>query len=136
MAGKRKARGAAAGVSPEQVAIEKRLREALPRVIQREREAAGMTQEQLAEKAGVHFTTVGKIERGKQIPSVALLTVVAKALEMSLADLLGKALPEAVPAPNADEDDATVQFVKALPKPDRRDLLPLLEALQRWKAGR
>jgi transcriptional regulator with XRE-family HTH domain len=133
MAGPRKARPAA-GLSPEQVAIEARLRQMLSPLIQREREARGMTQENLAEKAGVHWTTVGKIERGRQIPSIALLSVLAKALDLTVTDLLRAALPEvAVPGP---EDDPTLAFIKALPKPERRKLLPLLQALQKWKEGR
>ena len=135
MAGKRRPRRRATGLSPEQTQVEARLRETLPAVVQREREAAGLTQEQLAEKAGLHFTTVGKIERGKQIPSLALLSVLSRALDLTLAEFLEKALPEAAADAAADEDDPTVRFIKGLPKRERQDLLPVLQALKRWKDG-
>jgi transcriptional regulator with XRE-family HTH domain len=134
MAGPRKARPAVA-LSPEQVAIEARLRQVLSPLIQREREARGMTQENLAERAGIHWTTVGKIERGRQIPSIALLSVLAKALDLTVTDLLRAALPE-IAVPTGPEEDPTLAFIKALPKPERRKLLPLLQALQKWKEGR
>jgi transcriptional regulator with XRE-family HTH domain len=38
-----------------------------------------MTQQDLGAKAGVHWTTIGKIERGRQMPSLALLAVLARA---------------------------------------------------------
>lgn len=121
-------------LSAEQVEIEGRLRQHLPPLIQREREARGLTQEQLAERAGVHWTTVGKIERGRQIPSVALLAALAKALDVKLTDLLRTALPDF--ADDAPGDDPTIEFVRELPKPERRSLLPLLKALQVWREGR
>jgi DNA-binding XRE family transcriptional regulator len=92
-----------------------------------------MTQEQLAEKAGAHWTTIGKIERGKLIPSIALLSVLAEALDRTVTDLLHLALPELAVTRGSEDEDATLTFVKALPKPERRKLLPVLHALERWK---
>jgi DNA-binding XRE family transcriptional regulator len=82
---------------------------------------------------GRHSTTVGKIERGKQIPSIALLTVLAGALDVTVSELLRFALPETTASADSVKEEATVMFVKALPKPERRRLLQLLEALQKWK---
>jgi len=123
------------GLSPEQIVVESRLREVLPPLLQREREARGMTQEHLAEKAGVHWTTVGKIERGRLTPSLALLSVLSKALDLTITDLLHLALPETVTPTGAKDEDPTQAFINALPKPERRRLLPLLQALQKWKEG-
>lgn len=44
------------------------------------REEKGWTQEELAEKAGMHFTYVGQIERGVRNPSLINLYKLARAL--------------------------------------------------------
>ena len=43
----------------------------------------GWTQEELADKAGMHFTYVGQIERGVRNPSLVNLQKLAKALNIS-----------------------------------------------------
>ncbi len=47
----------------------------------------GMTQEILAEKVGIHPTYVGKLESGKNNPSVKLLFKVSRALGVKLSDI-------------------------------------------------
>lgn len=47
----------------------------------------GMTQEILAEKIGIHPTYVGKLESGKNNPSVKLLFKVSRALGVKLSDI-------------------------------------------------
>jgi transcriptional regulator with XRE-family HTH domain len=51
------------------------------------RDARGWSQEELAEKAGIHRTYIGGIERG--LRNVALLNIVriAHALDLSVSDL-------------------------------------------------
>ncbi len=51
------------------------------------REAKGWTQEDLGDEAGVHFTYVGQIERGKRNPSLVNLYKLAKALKVSAGQL-------------------------------------------------
>jgi transcriptional regulator with XRE-family HTH domain len=47
-----------------------------------------LSQEQLAEKADVHPTYIGKIERGDMNPSVVFLEKIAKVFNMSLSEFL------------------------------------------------
>ena len=63
-------------------------REALGVVIRNERTRRNMTQEQLAEKAGLHWTYISGIERGKRNVSFTILLCLAKALGMRLRDLV------------------------------------------------
>jgi DNA-binding XRE family transcriptional regulator len=52
------------------------------------RKGAGMSQEELAEKADLHPVYVGKVERGEQWISLHALLRVAAALRIRAADLL------------------------------------------------
>ena len=45
------------------------------------------TQEALAEKVGIHPTYVGKLESGKNNPSVKMLFKISRALGVKLADI-------------------------------------------------
>ena len=56
--------------------------------IRRLRESEGMTQEQLAEAAGIGRVTLVRIENGGRSPRYATLTALAKALGRAPADLL------------------------------------------------
>ncbi len=52
------------------------------------RTAAGLSQEQLAERAGLHWTYISGIERGRRNPGLNNLGRLATALGVSLPDLL------------------------------------------------
>ncbi|MCB9800567.1 MAG: helix-turn-helix transcriptional regulator [Pseudomonadales bacterium] len=52
------------------------------------REAKGWTQEELADKAGMHFTYIGQIERGLRNPSLINLERLARALGINAGKLL------------------------------------------------
>ena len=46
------------------------------------RQSQGLTQEKLAERAGMHFTYIGQIERGLRNPSLVNLQKLARALKV------------------------------------------------------
>lgn len=52
------------------------------------RQQKKLTQEELADKAGMHFTYVGQIERGIRNPSLVNLYKLSKALKISAGQLL------------------------------------------------
>ena len=56
--------------------------------IKLERTKLGYSQDKLAELAGLHKNTIGAIERGTLIPTIATLEYLAFALDMSLEDLI------------------------------------------------
>lgn len=63
-------------------------RDIVGRNVRKQRQAAGLTQEQLAFAAQIDITYVGGIERGKRNPSVIVLARIAQALGTEPASLL------------------------------------------------
>jgi transcriptional regulator with XRE-family HTH domain len=61
----------------------KRLSEKLREV----RKSKKLTQQELAEKAGLHLTYVGHLELGKYHPTVFVMWKIAKALDISINEL-------------------------------------------------
>lgn len=52
------------------------------------RKRQGLTQEELAERVKMDFTTINKIENGKRNPSLKSMEKIARALKVSLKELL------------------------------------------------
>lgn len=52
------------------------------------RKTAGLSQEQLGLRAGLHRTEIGLLERGARVPRIDTLLKLAEALETTPADLL------------------------------------------------
>lgn len=68
----------------------------LGRQLQKARQAAGFTQQQLCQKAGLSYSTLAKIERGAiKAPSIFTIQHIAAALNTSLAELMGDVGPKA-----------------------------------------
>lgn len=68
---------------------EEELLEAFGRVVAERRRELGMSQEGLAERAGLHRTYVGSVERGERNLSFLNLVRISRALQMPLGELLG-----------------------------------------------
>ena len=58
------------------------------------RQAIGISQEQLAEKTGIHRTYIGGIERGERNPTLLMIHRIAEALEVTPASLLETSLEQ------------------------------------------
>ncbi len=52
------------------------------------RKSKGWTQQELAEKAGLHLTYIGHLELGKYHPSTFTVWKIAKAMEISINELV------------------------------------------------
>src|SRR5947209_7689045 len=64
-------------------------------VLRRLRAEAGLSQEDLAERAGIHPNYVVRLERGTSSPSLSAITLVARALGTTPSKLLAAAEREA-----------------------------------------
>lgn len=60
---------------------------ALGQNVRKRREAFGLTQEALSDKAGLDQTYISGIERGLRNPGVINIAKLAKALEISMAEI-------------------------------------------------
>lgn len=56
----------------------------------------GMTQAQVAETVGVDTETLSRFERGRHLPSLFTLEKIAKALNLTVADLLAEQPPKLI----------------------------------------
>lgn len=64
----------------------------LGRLLQRARQAAGLTQQQMCQRAGLSYSTLAKIERGAiKAPSIFTIKQIAAVLGTSLDNLVGEA---------------------------------------------
>jgi transcriptional regulator with XRE-family HTH domain len=61
----------------------------LGRNLRRARQRLELTQEEVAERSGVHATEVSRIEAGKRDPRVSTVARLAKAVGVKPGDLLG-----------------------------------------------
>lgn len=64
------------------------LRHALGRNIQQIRKTKGLTQEELAEKAGLALTSVAYIEAGYNFPAFGTMYKISKVLGIKIKDLI------------------------------------------------
>ena len=65
-----------------------KLRKSLGRKIKKMRREIGITQEELAHEAGIERSYMGYIERGEKNPSLEKLHSIAKALKVSISQLV------------------------------------------------
>ena len=60
----------------------------IPAAVKERRARKGWTQEQLAARAGLTASTIGRVEAGHHVPSLATLEAIAGAFGVSLSALL------------------------------------------------
>src|SRR4051812_11693194 len=69
----------------------------LGNAIKQQRSALGISQEELAARAGMHRTYVSEVERGERNPSITSVEKLAQALEVSITSLLAPSRSHADP---------------------------------------
>jgi len=67
------------------------LRKSISRVIREHRRAAGISQETLSERAGIHRTYISMLERGLKSPTLEVFSRIALALGAAPSKLLAEA---------------------------------------------
>jgi transcriptional regulator with XRE-family HTH domain len=65
-----------------------KLQQAFGKVVRRRRQKAELSQEALADKAGLHRNYVGLLERGLRMPSIEVVRRLALALETTMSLLV------------------------------------------------
>jgi len=68
----------------------KAMNKVLGEIISRQRQESNLSQEELADRAGIHRTYVSQIERGLKSPTLAILISVAKALNTKASTILSE----------------------------------------------
>ena len=123
---------------PRAEAIARQGRESLGLRIRELREAAGLTQGELAENSAIGRVTLVRIEQGDQSPRYGTLTAIARALDLAIEDLLVGS-PQLVQAPGTSARFATGEIEGQI----ERDLLEMsgqqravLEALRSHEDAR
>jgi FMN phosphatase YigB (HAD superfamily)/DNA-binding XRE family transcriptional regulator len=82
----------------------------LGKLLQEARKKAGLTQQELCQKAGLSYSTLAKIERGAiKAPSIFTIQSIAGALNTSLTNLMGE-IPKA-PSAEKKRSKSGVRFV-------------------------
>lgn len=94
--------------------------------VRQERARAGLTLEALAEKAGVSDTFVAHIETGLRKPSLETVHRLARALDVSLAELLKEEL-HPLPKSDAPYLNRFVQIVRGKTSRQKDGLLRILK---------
>ena len=95
-------------------------------MVRRRRAAAGLGQEALADKAGLHRTHVSLLERGRRMPSLEVVRKLAAALGTTMASLVAEveAPAEAGPAAPAAARPGRVPGGKPARRPSRARQTP------------
>jgi len=93
--------------------------------IQKYREAAGLSQEQLAEIIGVSTNFISCIERGARQPSLDNFIKILNALKIS-SDLI---LADVLENPQKEQTSTYLGRIEELPPKDRQRILAVLETM-------
>lgn len=91
-----------------------------------------LTQEELAERAGIHPVYAGQIERGQKKPSLATVARLAEALGVRTCDLLDEPLPP----PKPDWAERLVSLLRDRSDGERELLYSTIRAMAKGLASK
>ena len=97
--------------------------------LQEARKKKGISQQELARLAKVHFTNVGKYERGESVPAADILNRIAKALDVTTDYLLNRTMQDkSADAINDEELLGQFRKVEQLPAQKKKLVKEFLDA--------
>jgi XRE family transcriptional regulator, regulator of sulfur utilization len=99
--------------------------------IRLQRRSQGLSQEDLAQKAGLHPTYIGQLERGEKNATLESISKVARALSINLEDLVSLTSPN-FPAGNETLREL-VQELYRVTEADQKSILKIVKELLDWK---
>ena len=114
----------------------RQLRRKIGESVRRARGAAGLTQADLAEAAGLETETVSRIERGAFGPSLPTLVAISKALRLDVSRFIGETSQEGAPAPSSPVVRRIAARAALLPPSAQRTLLAVAELIPPPRRGR
>jgi len=91
------------------------------------RKGRGMTQEELGDKAGLHWTYIGGVERGEKNLTIKSLEKIARALNVSLKDLLS---PVKLTSPKTEKEKLLGEITRILKRQKEKDLQLILKVIK------
>lgn len=105
------------------------MKQLLPDRILEARKKKGISQQDLGKAAKVHFSNVGKYERGESVPAADILNRIAKALEVST-DYLLNGTSQDKSADAITDEELLIQFrkVEQLPTQKKKLVKEFLDA--------
>lgn len=98
------------------------------RAIAKYRQAAGLTQAQLAEILGIGNDAVSRMERGNTVPTLLRLLELSEIFQCEMADLITESSNRSI-----DQARMLEQLLNQLNSEDRAELISLLQQMIRWK---
>lgn len=104
------------------------------RRIREARYKLGLTQEQLGERANLHYSYIGQVERGTKVPSLRTLKRIAGALNVDLETLLEEHADYELPTEDLLVREL-VAMVRSSPPEDIRFFINLIRLVQQYKKG-
>jgi transcriptional regulator with XRE-family HTH domain len=99
------------------------------------RKQQGLSQEVLAEKAGLHNTYIGQVERGEKNLTIETLEKIVTALNTSFEDLFSLLQPSNITADKTTLN-TLLSRLNTLTIDEQMDILAVIEVLMKWKESK
>lgn len=96
------------------------------------RQELGYSQELTAEKAGLHPTYIGQVERGEKNATIESIAKICTALELPMEDLFNKILP--IHSDNNQDAQKCYDIISTQPRKDQQRIRMLVEEIINYKA--
>jgi transcriptional regulator with XRE-family HTH domain len=109
-----------------------KIAELVGRKIREYRTSKGLSQEELAHRAGLHTAHLGQIERGEKSPTIDSLDKIVAALGITFEELFSF---EYAPVEEAKETitDKVVSCLNTMSISEQKDIYKTIKLLMKWK---